>query len=153
MKIQCDNCGSFVENFNSTGTYVCAHCGTKYTYSVNGSFCPVKKLTRSEYNRYLKAIAKRLSKDENTPADILDFQIVDSFKMESNGATEYHFVYRYLETKYFIIFDDLGIKKIEFPKDKSVFRKQQKKQQDIFSMLYLCNGSFRYFRQSYRCWN
>lgn len=102
MEIQYDTCDSYDENV-----------------------CSVKRLTKAEYTRYLKNIAVRLSEDENTPADILNLQIIDCFKTTSNNCTEYHFIYSYRGVKYFVIFDNLGIKKIEFPKDKTIFAKKR----------------------------
>ena len=100
-RIECDCCGSSMLEFNSNGFYVCAHCGTQYTGLFGGDICRKIQLTELEYTFYLKKIAVRLSEDENTPIDILDFEIVEAFKFFLNNTEEYHFKYAYLSCKYY----------------------------------------------------
>lgn len=133
-KITCESCGSSIGEFNSSGFYVCSYCGTQYALSFSGSVYRKRQLTKAEYVLYLKKIATRLSEDERTPIDILNFLIIDSFKLITNDNKEIHFIYGYQNVKYTIVFDDLGIKKIEFPKNKTLELK--KSELDKKSMIY-----------------
>ena len=83
-KITCESCGSSIGEFNSSGFYVCSYCGTQYALSFSGSVYRKRQLTKAEYVLYLKKIAIRLSEDERTPIDILNFLIIDSFKLITN---------------------------------------------------------------------
>lgn len=125
-KITCESCGSSIGEFNSSGFYVCSYCGTQYALSFSGSIYRKIQLTKAEYVLYIKKIATRLSEDERTPIDILNFLIIDSFKLITNDNEEIHFIYDYQNVKYTIVFDDLGIKKIEFPKNKTLEFKKSK---------------------------
>lgn len=133
-KITCESCGSSIGEFNSSGFYVCSYCGTQYALSFSGGIYRKRQLTKAEYALYLKKIATRLSEDERTPIDILNFLIIDSFKLITNNYEEIYFIYSYQGVKYTIVLDDLGIKKIEFPKNKTLELKKIK--QDKKFMIY-----------------
>ena len=89
-------------------------------------------MSSADYLYYLKKIVKRLSEEERTPMDILEFKIVDKFKLITNNNIEYHFKYAYNQVNYQIIFDDLGIKKVEFPKNQTIVVKQSKNTKKFF---------------------
>ena len=125
-QIKCESCGSSAVELNPSGIFVCLHCGTQYVESFSGSICIKKQLSEEENCFYVKRLAIKLSEEINTPVDIFDLKIIEKFKLVANNIDEINIKYSYKNIEYLAIFDDLGIKKITFPKNKTISIAKQK---------------------------
>lgn len=139
IKFNCECCGSSYFILNEEGEHVCSYCGAKYVYSYQNKGIQ-KNLTKEEFNVYLIKLAKRLIED-NTPVDILPLNIKKTFKIIVNDNEEFHFLYEYEKKEYIVIFDNLGIKKIQIPPNNSYII-QKKSNDKKFLILYLISILF-----------